>query len=435
MLTAVAAAVSTGVWLRPHLHHTLKTVQYSGISLDDSLIRPVCVLQMPADMARLDGQLLMHVLKHVDQKQRLGVCALVSTAWRTPAALATSQVTLHLPDCHGHGGLNQPKCSALTRWLQQYGHPAKVESITVESEDSYFHDAQLMLPLLQLPSLRKLSVKALKVEAVRSLEPAALAPQDPMERFRMPVLPAELSALTHLDLCRCYMGLAALPTFTDLQHLAINNHNMPVDFHISSNVQAMRDALPKLQQLTYLHLSMLFSRDSVLEQLRQLSALRELRLSSADCTTASFALDALPKSLTSFNFEGVVGTFTRTFSPSTMPALTQLTALQELRVACIATFDVALVDSLTALRHLHVYNCSLGPTVGLTALSSLTQLQHLYLPDPSHGAPAASAAAEIAALTASSQLTSLGIDNDLVTQQQYIHLFPEGEVATVGPWS
>jgi hypothetical protein len=196
----------------------------------------------------------------------------------------------------------------------------------------------------------------------------------------------------------------------------------------------MQDALPRLQQLTHLHLSLMFSRDCVLEQLRQLSALRELRLSSADCTTASFAADALPKSLTNFEFEGVVGTFTRTFSPSTTPALTQLTALQELRVACIATFDAALLDSLTALRLVHVFNCSLGPTAGLTALSSLTQLQHLQLPDPSRGASAAGATAEIAALTTSSHLTLLGIGEDLV-EQQHIHLFPEGKVVTVGPWA
>jgi hypothetical protein len=205
------------------------------------------------------------------------------------------------------------------------------------------------------------------------------------------------------------------------------NWDVPLDYSINSNLQAVQAALPRLQQLTHLHLSTVFSRDALLEQLQQLSALRDLRWRSAGCTTASFAAGALPKSLTSLDFKGAVGRFMRTFSPSTVPALTQLTALQELRLAWVATFDAALLDSLTALRLVHVCNCSLGATAGLTALSSLKQLQHLHLPNPSPGAAAASATAEVAALTTSSQLTHLHIDNYLVAPQQYIHLFPEGQ--------
>jgi hypothetical protein len=61
--------------------------------------------------------------------------------------------------------------------------------------------------------------------------------------------------------------------------------------------------------------------------------------------------------------------------------------------------------------------------VGLTVLNKLTQLQHLELHQAPRQLAAALTAADIGALTASSQLTCLIIDGGMVKQAQYCHMF------------
>jgi hypothetical protein len=64
--------------------------------------------------------------------------------------------------------------------------------------------------------------------------------------------------------------------------------------------------------------------------------------------------------------------------------------------------------------------------LNLSVLSGLTQLQHLELPQTRKQLAAAPTAEDVAALTASSQLTCLIIDQGLVRQEQYCHMWPEG---------
>jgi hypothetical protein len=67
-----------------------------------------------------------------------------------------------------------------------------------------------------------------------------------------------------------------------------------------------------------------------------------------------------------------------------------------------------------------------GRELGLKVLSGLTQLQHLELPQTRKQLAADPTTADVAALTASSHLTSLIIDQGLVRHHQYCHMFPEG---------
>jgi len=231
-----------------------------------------------------------------------------------------------------------------------------------------------VLPLQQLPALRKLVVHDFKVAAEGY----------PETRHQPAVLPRELSALTQLELHFVYMQLSALPAFTQLQHLALVDCRYSaagahaLSHNVTGDVKALQEALPGLQLLTHLHLGWVFAPDSVLAGLSHLTRLQQLQLSAAFCTAASFAAGALPQSITSLRFGGRFDPPFVDFSPSSTPAVSQLTGLQELAVGYAGTFDPALLASLTSLHTVKVHNCTMAHST-LEHLSSLTGLQHLGL--------------------------------------------------------
>jgi hypothetical protein len=120
-------------------------------------------------------------------------------------------------------------------------------------------------------------------------------------------------------------------------------------------------------------------------------------------------------------------------SVDSTPAIAALTALQWLEVDNVAGFSAALLRGMSNLQHLAVRRTPLlatagvgeGAGTGIAALAGLTQLQHLELPQKPDQLAAALTATEVAALTASSQLTCLIIDQGLVHQDLYRHMFPK----------
>lgn len=383
--------------------------------------------------AALPQQLLVQALKHLHVQDRLK-CALVCTAWREAASQATTDISI---SCKSGG---PKKCAALTSWLLHHGTAAAVESITVAADDytmtgAYSHP--LVLPLQHLPALRKLDAHMFAVAAVPSSDAAAAAAQASTQgspRFAASVflLPVELSALTHLGLTYSFMQLTALPTFTNLQRLELDESvyspGNPFTYGSNaSNVAALQHALPQLQQLTGLRLGYRYTSDAVMGTLRYLSRLQDLQLISSICTEAAFAAGALPNSLTCLKFDGILGSNDRTLSPSSTPGFAQLTALQSLSVGSVRVFDAALVQPLTALTHLYVLNCYTPPT-GMAVLSGLQQLRCLVLSSRALPSVEPGSALDVGALTASSHLTQLGIGLGLVQHDQYIHLFPPGTV-------
>jgi hypothetical protein len=229
------------------------------------------------------------------------------------------------------------------------------------------------------------------------------------------------------------MQLTALPTFTSLQRLELdesvyspgNPFTYGSNSSNSSNVSALQHALPQLQQLTGLWLGYRYTSDAVMATLRYLSSLQDLQLISNICTEAAFAAGALPVSITRLKFDGILGSNDRTLSPSSTPGFAQLTALQSLSVGSVRVFDAALVQTLTALTHLYVLNCYTAPT-GMAVLSCLQQLRCLVLSSRALPGAGPGSTLDVAALTASSHLTHLGIGLGLVQHNQYNHLFPPG---------
>ena len=363
----------------------------------------------------LPPELLALVLARLDPAERLGSMARVCSAWRTAAVIASNSISARGRVCWGRAGpepsgFTQDKATALSGWLQAHAAAAALDSLEVTVSHTHSHRCPqrdfptIQLPVQQLASLRSLDLERIKVDIQGAADTQA-APA---------VLPPELSGLTSLRLWRAELGLSTLPAFTNLQHLALELGNSSFD-------------LSGLLLLTHLHLSHDCADDAVLASVSSLTCLQELHL-GVGCYTDS-GLAALPPCITKLVVGGDV-----TLAPNSTPAVAQLTALQWLEVNCAAGFSTAVLRSMSSLRHLDVQHTPLLAAAGdgdngdidLAVLNGLTQLQHLELPiEPLADEAAVGPEADVAALTASSQLTYLNIER-LVAHQHYRKMFAEG---------
>lgn len=366
-------------------------------------------------ISKLPSQVLSAVLKQIEQTQRLRCCAVVSRTWHTAAHMATNSITATGPPTPygGRVGLNDDKCTALSHWLSTHGAVAALESMVVAGAGSSGAIHTVQLPVPQLATLRRLEARDVKLA-----DAEAAAEEDRTE------LPLGLSALTHLRLRNCRMELSALPAFMALQHLSLAGHSG------DSTISAVLEAIPALQLLTYLELSGQYAVDAVMSGVQHLPNLEQLLLCTdyrSGCTAASFA--ALPASITKLCIKHSKCPLAQPLllSADNTPGLTQPTTLQWLDVSDVV-FDLALLASLQSLRHVAIEGAlAAAPVgvqgVGLAVLSSLTALEHLKLTP--HTLPNQPTSADIAALTASSQLTYLDIGSG-IARGHYSHMFPAG---------
>lgn len=379
------------------------------------------LLQAALNSCGLPPQLLALVLARLDPAERLGRMATVCSAWRTAAVLATTSIsTVWGPY---QDGSDQGQLTALSSWLQAHAAAAAVDSLTVKGY-TYADPPTLKLAVQQLASLRSLDLTRVTVKVSRDMSVHDVAAATD--------LPPELCAITRLRLWDCSVGLSTLPAFTNLQHLALRG---------SANPQETPSSSPEfsgLVHLTHLHLAGGYAQDAVLGSVGALTSLQELRV-QGDLDSAE-GLATLPVSLTKLilSGDGMPQARPIQLSIDSTPAIASLTALQWLEVDCAAGFGAALLRDMSSLQHLAVRRTPLlaaapaaggggdAAGAGLAALAELTQLQHLELPQKPDQLAAALTAGDVAALTASSQLTCLIIDQGLVDEDLYRHMFPNG---------
>jgi hypothetical protein len=318
---------------------------------------------------------LVQILQKLRQEEVLQCCALTSRAWNEAAALSIGSINKWLD--------GQSQADALSQWLQTHGPYAISNSLAVESftvSGEVQDKVQLLLPMQHLKALQHLQLWNISVST-----PGADAPA--------PVLDSGCALLTSLVLQNCQVGLQGLSALTGLQRLQIELPDQPQDA-AASNAAIVADAVPELQQLTELTLGGPASQDAALEHLSRLTALQQLALTDAECTTASFL--QLPSSLTMVSIECAPGFGAEdepdqepllTFSSTSSPGLCQLTALKELTVQggqnCYTPrLHVEVLSTLTNLTKLSVYLCKVMSGPGqpkLALLTSVNALQHLHL--------------------------------------------------------
>jgi hypothetical protein len=324
-------------------------------------------LQGDGGISRLNNELLARFLQKLDTAEVMQSCAVVSTTFNKAAALATS--TISVPQC------SQRQAAALSAWLQAHGAAAPINSITVTSTGSSQHQRELLLPVQHLRQVQSLQLRGSSLSAARAYGEGLV------------LNPASLSVLTRLALDSCRMPLQGLPELTGLQELQISINKSPADA-AASNAAIVAEAIPQLLQLTSLHLGGPASLDAALAHLSRLTALQQLKLTDAECTSAG--LLQLPSGLTMVSIhcaraEG--GQHALEFSSSSTPGLCQLTALQDLQLCSkggddSCNFHVEMLSSLTALTKIEIVGCQVMAGLAeprLVVLTGLTRLQHLNL--------------------------------------------------------
>ena len=316
---------------------------------------------------------LAGILSYVDIKERMSSCSLVSSAWRTAAARATTSIT------YNTGSGRFPPY--FQQWLRSHSAEEQVRSLTLFG---YFCDGTISLPLAQLKSLESLTVEALAwepgPEAAYTTAQPCLSPNNCSSTsssssssssssavYRQHGL-EQLTALTSLTLTRDSVRLKGLRALTGLRELACelsSTHGAD----LAAAEDELIGAFPNLQCLTSLTLQLDIASAAVTSYTTSLQSLQKLVLfrPSAD------SLAALPTALTQLDIS---------FSPTpraslthgTAAALSLLTALQSLHLKDVE-LDWSLLASMHDMRELEFVNAAVAPGGGnMQALSCLTAL-------------------------------------------------------------
>uniref|UniRef100_A0A383WCU0 F-box domain-containing protein n=1 Tax=Tetradesmus obliquus TaxID=3088 RepID=A0A383WCU0_TETOB len=189
-------------------------------------------------LPQLPGELVTHVMRHVDQQQRLGTCSLVCRMWRAAAAAATSNVRL-APKWEPRTPV---RLENLSRWLLQHAAAAAVKQLVVDytcqsGSGGMKVPKLLQLPAAQLQQLQKLDVLQCQLSFhadARSLQqlqqPEAtptLASSSSSSRGGSRHALSSLTSLTSLALQDVELAspaeLVGLSTLSSLQQLHLSN--------------------------------------------------------------------------------------------------------------------------------------------------------------------------------------------------------------------
>jgi hypothetical protein len=418
------------------------------------------VARSPSSAASLPEALTAQILQHVPQQERLQQCAFVCKAWASAAALATIHVQQKLQEDEAR--------SALEGWLQKHG--GHLESLQLShSETAVWAKSGLQLPWAKLAKLQRLQLEGVDVtlpgeDDSSSSTPGAdlMASSASSSGEGTHAAALLLPCLQHLQLSgvelfsiSSLLQLAGAGGLTSLRAHDISfaqfaygtSHDNP-----KAAVQKLAAAIPSLLQqlprVAVLELPGFPMSAAAMQQLGCMQGLQRVSLEHVDHMPPC-ELQHLPSSITQLQFQGnLYGLDT---GPRPPPQLQQLTGLLELTVQ-YSLVQPTVLGPLTCLQGLRLLTCRLpladaedydteATAALLDALSKMTCLQDLSL--SLDGLDTVSTAPQrFAALTASTQLTSLALNADDKTPlprgaAQY--MFPAGrqlpflEVLTISP--
>jgi hypothetical protein len=347
---------------------------------------------------------LVLVLRYVELRQRLGTCSLVCRTWRAAAAAATSVVSVTLDDnCHAD------KATRLQQWLCLHG------SAVTELRACRFvgSQCQLQLPVANLPRLQSLALCGIRLQELSRAccttsgtsssraECAANNQPEQQAAARLSLTSGDhsagnSSAVLALESVSSLAGLnlnhaadsaagelASLSVLTGLRQLWLDPSTLSQQLQqqpapLDPNVPPQW--LAPLTQLTQLKIAPgLLPKDAV-APFSTLQRLQELSFWGQEVESPEL-LQGLPPSLTKLQ---VNWNATEDLSSSRVPALSSLTAMQELDVwsrdvgGSILPSFCASMHQLRVLKLAGRLSSRLVPAL-LAAMPRLSQLQELVV--------------------------------------------------------
>jgi hypothetical protein len=367
-------------------------------------------------MRALPEDVLVKVLRHVDQAERLASCALVSTAWAKAAAVATDDFKIHTIDFE-----------PFMPWLQHHG--SHVTSFTSSFEGD--SNDKGLLSMLPCKNLQELTL----VEWWVSLGPSEDGPG--ILHAATGLTSLHLKIGDHEELLGGLLSLTALHALPALQHF-----DMYVGDTRPSDNDEYADQLPScvisgLTTLTRLRLSGVLA----LESLQPFSCLTKLQhltldldLVVADTADAVQSEQQPFKQLHALTYLSMQLHGVQLVSTSSSPAFSGCLGLQELHLHS-AMVDASVFQGLTGLRVLDVtvFDVVKDAKVGgaaalLRHTACMQQLQCLMLVKGRfRSATVALRDAEAAAcgaVTASKNLKRFDVSGLSLPRAAWVHLLP-----------
>lgn len=397
-------------------------------------------------MESLPIHTLVNILQHIDIRQRLGSCALVSTAMNLAAGKATTTV-ITTP-------LKSSACTIrLINWLStDHGtHITRLDLQGMEDEPMLIYK----LPCIQLQQLRLQHCELMvNVDGYNTIN--------------------DLTSLTHLSMDGCLVnGEQPSPMLPNLKFLSMQGITTPkrVSAQVGGTVKFLDGFSHNLSSLTHLCLSLqpfpdspdadlgrrskvpiMFpwawscsfreinpdTGDSVQRYqekfIPKISCLVQLRDLKVATPFIFMAQEWLPKTqyLTSLLLDGPC--FIHNFPPGlqdgahygplhvhALEYITRLTALKRLQLRTIANLDVDMLGRMTQLQYLELMNTPVHAAF-LPLIPKLQELTYLYWVDVGGSHVTATLCEEsFAALTANSKLQELHLHPELKEKPKHRH--------------
>jgi hypothetical protein len=390
-----------------------------------------------SSLQQLPHEVLVHVMRWLPQRDRVGACALTCRALLAAAGAATVRLDVM--------SLNQQGADAVAAWLGRHGS-SHMEVLDLNGLNNgwplYPSVEPPVLASLKLPchSLRKLQSLWLQLLAVEPVAASSSQAQHTTEASCSSTNTsdhsscctdaalAELTALTHLSLQQCdvtHLGVGAtqLSALSALQQLWMDEISADASVELTSPAYstALGHTLGQLCQLTSLIIRATYHQPllgTVVAAASQLSQLQHLELECVGTDGAVLVQD-LPASWTSLEMQSCV---LSSRSSSNGLHLQQLAALQHVKLDCTDVLGGALLlmPNVTALKCRPRTYQRMPNT--LAARQHLQQLRRLELREVSNIA----SAADYAALTASSHLQALVLLDCDMAATAAEHIFAAG---------
>jgi hypothetical protein len=430
-------------------------------------------IDMQLVVPQLPPDVLVQVLAHVPQQQRLPVCSTVSSSMHAAAVAATRDIKVSFRN-KGQSDLN-----ALCAWLSKYDSTQPVQHLNVdvvyrapgpERRGGYLELALPWQCLSQLQSLRlhQVGLRALHIDSPSSWSSCSKPKEHQGKQTSQlkaaaaaaaaaaPASLGMLTSLTSLQLsdccimdCQNSIGWVAeqLATITALQNIKLSDICVErpqfegivtesTDSDFTAGIAAFAAVLARQTHLTSLSLGSSSWFDdvvhavqdgAVLDAIYSLSRLQQLELHDAGPSDEPLLLHQLPSSLTALTLINRSISCPDPSSSSSSSSSLQATALQQL----VIDSDDFMPATLVCMPQLRLLTCNWYYNADdpwnmdewSKWLPSLQQLQHFELTKAKHWGGAASSCA---ALTASSQLTALLLSDCVLPEGAIQHMFGGG---------
>lgn len=352
----------------------IQCVCHENPSLHDML----CLQAAAPDVPELPPEVLRYLLQHVELKQRLGTCALVSRAWKTAAVAATISMAVTV---------TSNSCNSLAMWLNSNGSGLQFLSIARrrESANSKQGPCHMLLALSRLQQLRSLRMSLIDIAPSTSATRAAAgntAAEMQSQQYLLDNALGLLTALTSLLLLDGAADLRQLYKCTELQRLELTAAEHKRGPNTAANELELREAIK-----------------AALQQLTQLTQL----------TLISPAEQQLPA-----------------LEPQLFDNLTQLRALwlEGYNVVLGSTLASTSLSGLTRLKLFGVVQEPGGAAALFRSIGQLQQLQHLNLDRMLHVAINEVDPQHLPYLTASDHLTHLSLQRCMFSEDAWEYVFP-----------